>query len=432
MLALKKLLLIFAALALIFSGCSGENAVYDRNTTEHWINGKNGKKLNTEEHRLDENNFCSVCQSEIAFAFDGGAEINNFDEKGNQIRFTGYSKDGSVTYDYTTEYRYGENDEIVYSATYQDGRLYETYENIGGTIQEEYFEKDGSHTLSITYEGYLGDTIINQWYAYDPDGNIYYESCIESIIDDEGNSYILTETTANYQKGVKTFGEYDEKNNPVFRKEYDLDGNLLALYEFVFEYDKKGGLVYEKQLLDGKPSFEIFFDVVEEGDNFYSLEKKSITYAEDGSKTIYSLDEKGNIIFESHEEFFFTKDGEHYLTTVTEIYDITGIKQVTDFNSNGDELSCKSYNLGGELLSTYDYVYEYGEGNCAEYVKIFFNGKLSEEHFFNIVSSENGFESRISKRICYVEDGSYFVYEYDENESEIDAAHFDSNGNIIE
>ena len=430
MLALKKLLLIFAALALIFSGCSGENAVYDRNTTEHWINGKDGEKLNAEEHRLDENNFCSVCKSEIVFAFDGSAEINNFDEKGNQIRFTGYSKDGSVTYDYTTEYRYGENDEIIYYAAYQDGRLYETYENIGGTIQEEYFEEDGSHNLSITYEGYLGDTIINQWYAYDPDGNVYYESCTESIIDDEENSYILTETTANYQKGVKTFGEYDEKNNPVFRKEYDLDGNLLALYEFVFEYDKKGGLVYEKQLLDGKPSFEIFFDVVEEGDNFYSLEKKSITYAEDGSKTIYSLDEKGNIIFESHEEFFFTKDGEHYLTTVTEIYDITGIKQVTDFNSNGDELSCKSYNLGGELLSTYDYAYEYGEENLIVYEKIMRHGNLYKEYFSKVITQDEGLATYLYKEIVYHETGHY-VIEY-ENGGITSETHYDSEGNIIE
>ena len=297
-----KILLVLLIIALAFSGCISEkipeDAIYDRNLTEHWINGEDGEKLNLGEHELGEYKpgdmvTCSVCQSEIAFAFDGGAEINNFNEKGNQIRCTGYSKDGSVAYDYVTEYRYGENDEIIYCATYQNGRLYETYENIDGTIQEEYFEESGYHTLSITYKGYLGDTIINQWYAYDPEDNVRYESYTETFIDENGEKHRVKETETNYLDGIKTIGEYDSCMNPLSIKEYDFDGNLLSAIEGYYEYNEEGVLLYKKILLNGKLESEIFFDA----ETFY--ETKNIYYSNDGSYTVTEYNENGDIISET-------------------------------------------------------------------------------------------------------------------------------------
>ena len=67
-----KILLILLILALAFSGCFAEkipeDAIYDRNLTEHWINGEDGEKLNLGEHELGEYKpgdmvTCSVCQS---------------------------------------------------------------------------------------------------------------------------------------------------------------------------------------------------------------------------------------------------------------------------------------------------------------------------------------------------------------------------------
>ena len=302
MFALKKILFILA-LIMAFSGCfSGkvkEDAVYDRNPDEHWINSKKGEKLHVAEHEFDEEGFCTVCKSFVEYWTDGGADVCNYDEKYNLTRSTSFDEEENILFDYVMEYRYGENDEIIYCATYQNGRLYETYENIDGTIQEEYFEESGYHTLSITYKGYLGDTIINQWYAYDPEDNVRYESYTETFIDENGEKHRVKETETNYLDGIKTIGEYDSCMNPLFIKEYDFDGNLLSAIEGYYEYNEEGVLLYKKILLNGKLESEIFFDA----ETFY--ETKNISYTEDGSCTVLEYDKNGDIISETR----YDKDG---------------------------------------------------------------------------------------------------------------------------
>lgn len=430
------LILVFAVLAA-FSGCfSEEDPVYDRNLTEHWINGENGEKLNLGEHELGEYSpgdmvTCSVCKSEIAFWMDGGADICNFDEKGNPIRSSTYFPDGSVSFDYVMEYRYGENDEIIYCATYQNGRLYETYENIEGTVQKEYFEEDGTHQLSITYTGYLGDTIVNQWYAYDKEDNVHYESYTETLLDENGEGYLIKETGTDYKTGIKTVGEYDSYMNPLLFEEYDFEGNLLSSRVGHYEYSDEGVLIYKKILLNGKPEIEIFFDA----ETFY--ETKKLSYEEDGSYTVTEYNEEGlgisNVHYDSDGVLVYESYNDYtsrYLSKVTLLHYFSEIKQITEYNANGEELSCKTYNFDDELLSSYDYVYEYGEENIITYQKALFNGNPESEHFYEVITENGELLPQLKKAITYYENGSKLVREYDENGNEI-ATNYDAEGNII-
>lgn len=298
---LKKylsVLTVFLTVLMLFFGCVPsdfhevyvvpEDAVWDRNPVEHWINSENGEKLHISEHEFDEEGFCTVCKSFVECWTDGGADVCNYDEKYNLTRSTSFDEEGNILFDYVMEYRYDKNDEIIYCATYQNGRLYETYENIEGTVQKEYFEEDGTHQLSITYTGYLGDTIINQWYAYDKEDNVHYESYTETLLDENGEGYLIRETGTDYKTGIKTVGEYDSYMNPLLFEEYDFEGNLLSSREGHYEYSDDGFLLYKKILLNGKPEIEIFFDA----ETFY--ETKKLSYEEDGSYTVTEYDENGN------------------------------------------------------------------------------------------------------------------------------------------
>ena len=125
-----------------------EDAIYDRNLTEHWINGEDGEKLNLGEHELGEYKpgdmvTCFVCGSEISFWTDGGADVCNYDERYNLIRSTSYFSDGSLIFDYVMEYRYNEKNAISYEATYQNGRLYEETEYLENEIIKNFYEEDG-------------------------------------------------------------------------------------------------------------------------------------------------------------------------------------------------------------------------------------------------------------------------------------------------
>ena len=107
------------------------------------------------------------------------------------------------------------------------------------------------------------------------------------------------------------------------------------------------------------------------------------------------------------------------------------IKQITEYNANGDELSCKTYNFGDELLSSYDYVYEYGEENIIIYQKTLFNGNPESEYFFEVITENGEPLPQLKKAITYYENGSKLVREYDENGNEI-TTNYDAEGNIIE
>mgnify|MGYP006874772562 CR=1 FL=1 len=143
-----------------------------------WSGGKNGEKLNVGEHELDEESFCEICGCEIFDHGNGVITVSNYDEKGNPVRVTNFAFGGNSFDDYISEYKYDENGEVLYSETFENGRLCETFEKTGETVQKDYYYIDGSHHLSISYPGYLGDTIISQWYAYDPEGNIEYLICV--------------------------------------------------------------------------------------------------------------------------------------------------------------------------------------------------------------------------------------------------------------
>ncbi|MBQ2898801.1 MAG: hypothetical protein IJE28_03565 [Oscillospiraceae bacterium] len=162
---------------------------------------------------------------------------------------------------------------------------------------------------------------------------------------------------------------------------------------------------------------------------------RKTTYNPDGSLTNdmnYKYDTDGNLVFESSEERFCTKDGSHYLTRITEFYYFSEIKQVHELNAFGDMLSSKSYNFGDELLSTYDYSYEYGENNLVEYQKTLFNGNPYMEIFFEIKEENGEFRSWKKRSIVYYDDGSRMESEFDENEDVISEIIYDAQGNIIE
>ncbi|MBR3962604.1 MAG: hypothetical protein IKK14_03660 [Oscillospiraceae bacterium] len=297
-----KILLVLAVLAAVFSGCSAkepENILWERNPSEHWINGKNGEKLNVGEHELDEESFCKICGCEIVYQVDGVITVSNYDEKGNPVRVTNFAFQGKSFDDYITEYKYDENGGILYSETFENGRLCETFEKTGETVQKDYYYIDGSHHLSITYPGYLGDTIISQWYSYDPEGNVEYEEYTENLLDKNGEIYLNRTTSIHYPTETKVVSEANALGHPLSVEKYDLDGNLIDNYDYAYEYGEENLIVYEKIIHQGKLYKEHFLKVITQGEGLVTQPCKEITYHETGHYVI-EYDENGNITAETH------------------------------------------------------------------------------------------------------------------------------------
>ena len=200
-----------------------------------------------------------------------------------------------------------------------------------------------------------------------------------------------------------------------------LDEKNAISYEATYQ---NGRLYEETEYLENE-IIKNFYE--EDGSHSIEIYREDINEIDEGR----FYDAEGNLLYEHFQQNFTTDEGIVYLTRVTNIYYFDEIKQVFEFNSNGDELSCKTYGFDDSLISSYDYVYEYGEENLIVYQKTLFNGNLESEYFFEIINENGEKISRNTKTITYYEDGSKLVREYDKNGYETTTS-YDPNGNIIE
>ena len=479
MLFLKiKLIPVFIILLAVLSGCYfeeiSETPIWEADAFEHWQNGENGEKLNIGEHEPGGDYICTVCKSKV-FNWGDRITVTSFDEYQSPIRATVYGTDGTVLSERTYEYGYGKDGYYTYSKTFENGKLVLEYEYAVTEDGFGYPKKETAYYEDCVFVNeYDENTTPAKFTEYNLAGEIISETEFEYSEDSSGNLYCSKETVINYSDSTKTVAEYHE-NSGLYRKEtFSLEGDaptLISVENHEYEYDGLGRPVYYKETINGEISCEDFiaysdensydgyydkkiiynedrsytvFDYDESGNLFseteYSVSEngtvflsEETSYNGDGSTSVIKRDESGEITFESYKEIFTTEEGALYLGKVTEFYHFTGIKQVHEYNVFGDMISSKSYNFGDELLSTYDYVYEYGENNLVVYKKELFNGKLSGEFFYEVVptTEESNFENRLVKTISYEEDGSKFVWEYDENEILIKETHYDAKGNII-
>ena len=295
-----KFIVIFMIIALVLSGCSfSEKAVWDRDPSEHWQISKTGEKTNVGEHEFDEEGFCTVCKSKIIIQINGNIDVCNYDENGNQIRLTSFPPGNYNPWEYITEYEYDENGEVSQSKTYCNGELCETFERNGETVQQDYYYDDGSHQLSIIYPGYLGNTIIKQWYSYDPDGNVSYESYTESLLDENGEAYLHKTSETIYSTETKIISESNAFMHPVSVEKYDFDGNLIDDYDYAYEYGEENLIIYEGIYRQGKIYKEHFSRVITEGEGLVNQPYKEVTHHENGYYII-EYDDMGNVSSETH------------------------------------------------------------------------------------------------------------------------------------
>ena len=292
---LKKFFILALALMLVLSGCGSENKAdleWDRDLYEHWVNGEEGEKLKTGEHTLDDSNVCSVCGSEISAYGEGNAEIYNYlDEEKNYIsRITVY-ENGEAVLEYSGEYKFDENGELVYAAAYVGDRLAEEY--FYPEFTTIYYNEDGSYDKKILNEA----EGISTYSSFDAEGTLIYEYHYAPKNAEE--NYRTKSISFDYEQGVKYVIDYDMNGNPIHHEMYDLEENLLSTLEY--QYDENGNPTYQASYKDGKILGEMYF-ITTENSNGETVNQisKELYYDENGGYYLYEYDEAGNLINEGY------------------------------------------------------------------------------------------------------------------------------------
>ncbi|MBQ9608246.1 MAG: hypothetical protein IJV15_02225 [Lachnospiraceae bacterium] len=166
---------------------------------------------------------------------DGEHYIDEYNEDGNEIKYTHYDKNGNI--DSFSECEYDENKKLKKISTY----------NADGSVKQYVIiEYDENEEKYIYYDqsGYLG---VYEIYEYDPDGELilckhYYGDCDYNYVDpDYDDPY--------YYNSYKTSYEYDSNKNLVYssggsgdwfyKNEYDSNENLTKHTAYAISFDEE-------------------------------------------------------------------------------------------------------------------------------------------------------------------------------------------------
>ena len=143
--------------------------------------------------------------------------IYDYDERGNQIRGTGYDTEGNVISIYTAEY--DENDNLIKTEEFTEGYT--------GSMYEANY--DANNNL-ISESKYIA-------YEYKGEQKYQFEYRNEFVYDERNN--VIEETTYGDREefSFNHIYKYDESDNLIKAFDVDINGNVLSTYEAWYDAD---------------------------------------------------------------------------------------------------------------------------------------------------------------------------------------------------
>lgn len=278
------------------------------------------------------------------------------------------------------------------------------------------------------------------------DGKEHWKVCAEDGEKMDAGAHTLIDAFICTVCGseVIDFGEsvsvsaYDDYGYITRMAEYSADGELLSETVNEYEYDADGHMLKEKQTIDGIPSGETEYTVID-GESVVS---KFTAYYEDGSKSVsdydihgndirmVSYDAEGNVTFQSESEYAESSEGEWYRNGYTEAYS-DGTKIACTYNADGDILSRVSYDADGNEVETETWEYTYGDNGHKATEKAYVDGKLTQELTYKTAQSTDESYTYPETVVEYDEAGGKTVFVYDENDNLVSETKYDAAGNEI-
>lgn len=297
---LLSVLLSCVMIATVLSGCSDSHTHqlpddWNVDLTHHRKACTDcGETVENAEHTLDEDDRCTVCGAKVVDWGDSKS-LYLYNDNGDMLKTVDYDLDGKVITETTYQYEYDSDGLLTGSTTTTDGVLVEkyTYTAIDGeSVVSRYISyADDGTKFTNDYDKY-GNVIL--LVSYDAEGNVDYRSESEYALSSDGEWYEV-KCTSTEQDGYVTVGTFSE-DDQIGLVRYDSEGNIEYSYAWEYTYDNNGNRQTMKFYCDDVLKEETIYKTVTTEDESTTYPETVTEYHEDGTKTVTTYDENGEVI----------------------------------------------------------------------------------------------------------------------------------------
>lgn len=280
----------------------GVSAQWERDGKQHWRLCDCGEKASAGEHALDESSICKVCGADVWLFEDGSAYVNDYDEKGNVLRYSAYDAEGMLENEQIYTYEYDSDGNMTLSKQYADSVLVEeityTVNKVGEVVPVKQTGYDIDGTWAVNEYDEQGN--VTKIFTYSSEGAVTFACDIVYAENVNGDLYEAVRT-AVAEDGSKTISEYNEYGDIASWKVYDAEGNLTDHLRTEYVYVEGvyvSSKFYVADVLDSECEYA-------QDENGFSYIVKEMVYAEDGAYTVYEYNAEGELL----KETAYDKDG---------------------------------------------------------------------------------------------------------------------------
>ncbi len=298
---------------------------WERDGFQHWHVDAKGQKTDLGAHQLAESR-CTVCGGEVWAFDDGSADVSDYNEQGDLVRYTSFAEDGSINIELFYAYEYDEEGRMLLSREYTGTELTGemayiiTEEGLSLPDQQLTWYADGSWDL----HEYDRNSDLIHTASFDPNGDVTYEEFSEYAPAAEGATYEAKRTalyadgtsqiteynaqgltlrdTEMYTDGASIVTLYNEQGDPVSVTTYNAEEQPEAVQTYEYEYAEDGSKRLCLAYMDGALVIRTEYAADEYG---YAAPARETVYSADGVYTVFTFDEYGEVLSEST----FSADG---------------------------------------------------------------------------------------------------------------------------
>lgn len=234
--------------------------------------------------------------------------------------------------------------------------------------------------------------------------------------------------------------DYDENGNVIRNTSYDENGEMIDDYRYLLQYDADGNRIHEEVYWNGQLIEVVEYALSKNGE---VVMKNRLGYDPEGGSSIVEFDEYGScvhtvtydadgaVIYENFAEYTYDEEG-WILYTKESVYFDGVLSAEHEYNQYNDEVLDVFYNEDGSVSFGSRTEYEYDERGNRLSMKVYdvVTGRLTRESAYAVKKIDGWEENYEATEICYEEDGSKYVYEYDERGNELTETVYNAEGKI--